>query len=134
MLQKNIRKIVFVGLAIAVLSGGFFVLRTLVVKNGSSNVVVKPSRMVLTDADYRIAVLAAFSSFKKDDLVSVKAIRDHLLELVVPAEEKETHFALVTKLTSYSEALKSGKGSDKIYNKLIALADKNEWLKAVRPF
>ncbi len=109
-------------------------MRTLVVKNGSSNVVVKPSRMVLTDADYRIAVLAAFSSFKKDDLVSVKAIRDHLLELVVPAEEKETHFALVTKLTSYSEALKSGKGSDKIYNKLIALADKNEWLKAVRPF
>jgi hypothetical protein len=49
-------------------------------------------------------------------------------------EEKETHLALVLKLTAYDDALRSGDGADKIYKNLIALADKNQWLKSVAPF
>jgi hypothetical protein len=133
--KVNSRNIIFSALGLIALVAVFLLIKFTATKQHSLKIAAIPApRPAISDADYRAAVVSAFSVFKNNDFVSAESVRDRLLSLIVPVEEKETHLALVLKLTAYDDALRSGDGADKIYKNLIALADKNQWLKSVAPF
>jgi hypothetical protein len=133
------RNAIIAALGLVVLIAAFLFVRPATVKKsplaalGPTPTAPAPHPPV-SDADYRSAVISAFSVFKVNDPISVENVRNRLLGLVAPAIEKETHLALVLKLTAYDDALRSGGSAEKTYKNLIALVDKDEWLKSAAPF
>ena len=134
MSKAKFRNITIAALGLIVVIVLFFLVKPMIKKSPLLTLSAPAPRPAVTDADYRAHVISAFSVFKINDPASAESVRERLLALIVPAEEKEIHLAMVLKLTAYDDALKSGMNADKTYKNLIAIADKNQWLKSVSPF
>ncbi len=88
----------------------------------------------VTPAQYESAVRQAFSGFRTGDAAAVISLRDGLLKLRVPATERTVHFALVSKLTAYADAIRTGRDPEGVLALLAATADGNAWLRGIPPF
>ena len=136
MSKTNFRLVAIVALIVAAVLAVFFLAKRepakKTLKAAFSLPAIKPA---MAEADYEQAALAAFSDFKINDAGIAESVLNRLAALAhIPGTEQGAHFALVSKLTLYDRALRTGSGADQALKDLVATRAAYPWLKSVAPF